>query len=119
MEESILDSTKSILGLAAAYDVFDEQIIDFINGAFSNLNQLGVGPIEGFMIDDAMAVWSDYVVPLNQLGMVKTYIYLKTRILFDPPTPGYVHAALLEQIREHEWRLSSFREVALQESLEG
>ena len=84
MEESILKSTKKILGLAEDYTAFDQDVITHINASFSILNQLGVGPVESFMINDDVTVWADYDVPDNQLHLVKTYIYLKTRLLFDP-----------------------------------
>lgn len=85
MEESILKSTKKILGLEADYLAFDPDVITHINAAFSILDQLGVGPEGGFFIVDESAVWADFIVPPNQLNLVKTYIYLKVRVLFDPP----------------------------------
>ena len=113
MEESILDSTKKILGLEATYTPFDLDVITHINAAFSILNQLGVGPEEGFSILDNQAVWADFVVPTNQLHLVKTYVYLKVRILFDPPSTSFLLDTYINQIKEYEWRLSTFREVAL------
>jgi len=113
MEESILDSTKKILGLEATYTPFDLDVITHINAAFSILNQLGVGPEEGFSILDNQAVWADFVVPTNQLHLVKTYVYLKVRILFDPPSTSFLLDTYNNQIKEYEWRLSTFREVAL------
>ena len=83
MEESILKSTKKILGLADDYTAFDLDVITHINAAFSILNQLGVGQVEGFMILDDVAVWQDFLVPMNQLNLVKTYVYLKVRTLFQ------------------------------------
>lgn len=113
MEESILKSTKKILGLDADYTPFDLDVITHINAAFSILNQLGVGPVDGFMIEDDTAVWGDFVVPNNQLHLVKTYVYLKTRILFDPPATSYLIEATNQQIKEYEWRLNVFREWEL------
>jgi hypothetical protein len=113
MEESILKSTKKILGLDADYTPFDLDVITHINAAFSILNQLGVGPVEGFMIEDDTSVWGDFVVPLNQSNLVKTYVYLKTRILFDPPATSYLIEATNQQIKEYEWRLNIFREWEL------
>jgi hypothetical protein len=113
MEESILKSTKKILGLAEDYIPFDLDVITHINAAFSTLNQLGVGPVAGFAIEDETAVWSDFVVPLNQGSMIKTYIYLKVRSLFDPPATSYLIEATNNQIKEYEWRLNSFREWEL------
>jgi hypothetical protein len=113
MEESILKSTKKILGLAEDYTAFDQDVITHINASFSILNQLGVGPVESFMINDDVTVWADYDVPDNQLHLVKTYIYLKTRLLFDPPSTSFLIEATNSQIKEYEWRLNTFREWEL------
>ena len=113
MEESILKSTKKILGLDEGYTAFDLDVITHINAAFSILNQLGVGPVEGFMISDEVTVWGDYDVPDNQLHLVKTYVFLKVRLLFDPPATSYLIEATTNQIKEYEWRLNSFREWEL------
>ncbi len=113
MEESILKSTKKILGLAEDYTPFDLDVITHINAAFSILNQLGVGYEDGFWIEDEAAVWDDYGVPANQLHLVKTYVYLKVRSLFDPPATSYLIEATNNQIKEYEWRLNSFREWEL------
>lgn len=111
METSILLSTKKILGLAPDYTAFDLDIITFINLAFSTLNQLGVGPVEGFQIEDESSKWEDYGLPLIELNAVKTYVYLRVRMMFDPPTTSFAINALNEQIQEHEWRLNVFREA--------
>jgi hypothetical protein len=113
VEQSILKSTKKILGLAEDYIPFDLDIITHINAAFSTLNQLGVGPVEGFAIEDDTAVWADFIVPLNQLSMIKTYVYLKVRSLFDQPSTSYLIEAGNNQIKEYEWRLNTFREWEL------
>lgn len=110
MEESILLSTKKILGLDAGYTAFDLDVITHINTAFSILNQLGVGPVEGFSIEDDTTQWADYDVPLNQLQMVRTYVYLKVRVLFDPPGTSFLLESANQQIKEYEWRLNVFRE---------
>ena len=111
MEESILNSTKKILGLEANYVPFDLDVITHINAAFSILNQLGVGPIDGFSIEDETATWSDFAVPNNQLHLVKTYVFLKVRILFDPPGTSFLLETAQNQIKEYEWRLNTFRET--------
>ena len=113
MEQSILKSTKKILGLAEDYTPFDLDIITHINAAFSVLDQLGVGPEGGFFIEDDSAVWTDFTSPSNQLNLVKTYVYLKVRLLFDPPSTGFLVTASNEQLKEYEWRLNTFRECAL------
>jgi hypothetical protein len=110
MEQSILISTKKILGIAEDYTVFDLDIITHINSAFSTLTQLGVGPAQGFMIDDATAVWADFIVDDLQYNAVKSYVFLKVRQLFDPPSTSYLISAVERQIQELEWRLNVHRE---------
>jgi len=113
VEDSILKSTKKILGLADDYTAFDLDVITHINAAFSILNQLGVGPLEGFYIMDDTITWSEFNVPSNQLSLVKTYVFLKVRLLFDPPGTSFLISAMTDQIKEYEWRLNVFREVEL------
>ena len=110
METSILTSTKKVLGIDRDYTAFDLDIITHINTAFSILTQLGVGPAEGFMIEDDTTEWAEFIVDDMQYNSVKTYVYLKTRQLFDPPTTSYLITAFDEQIRELEWRLNVHRE---------
>lgn len=111
MEQSILTSTKKILGIADDYNVFDLDVITHINSAFSTLTQLGVGPAAGFMIDDATATWTDFIDPVDfQYNSVKSYIFLRVRQLFDPPSTSYLIAAVERQIQELEWRLNVRRE---------
>ena len=111
MEDSILTSTKKILGITSDYSVFDLDVITHVNSAFSTLTQLGVGPAIGFMIEDESSKWEDFVGDnMKMLNMVKTYVYLKVRYLFDPPTTSFHLTAVQEQIAEHEWRLNEFRE---------
>lgn len=112
--DSILTSTKQILGLADDYTVFDVDIITHINAAFSVVNQLGVGPENGFFISDKDAKWIDIDLPPNQLSLLRTYIFLKTRFTFDPPSTGYLVEAMQKQLNEYEWRLNTFREDSLQ-----
>ncbi len=110
MEQSILISTKKILGVEADYIAFDLDIITHINTAFSTLTQLGVGPAEGFMIEDDGEEWDDFVADDLQYNSVKSYIFLKVRQLFDPPTTSYLITAVEKQIQELEWRLNTHRE---------
>jgi hypothetical protein len=111
MEQSILTSTKKILGIAGDYTAFDLDIITHINAAFSTLAQLGVGPVEGFMIEDAEAEWYDYIEDDIQLNTVKSYVFLKVRQLFDPPATSYLITAMEKQIAEFEYRLNTNREM--------
>ena len=117
MADSILNSTKKILGLSEDYTHFDLDIITHINGTFSILDQLGIGPVGGYSIEDETPTWDQYSVPSNQLQLVRTYVVLKVRMLFDPPTTSYLIEAMNKQILEHEWRLNSLREVIEQEAV--
>lgn len=111
MESSILKSTKKILGIAEDYTVFDLDITTHINTVLSTLTQLGIGPIEGFMIEDADAEWEDFIKDDNRYNSVKSYVFLKVRQLFDPPTTSYLITAVEKQIEELEWRLNTNREA--------
>lgn len=115
MEQSILKSTKKILGLDDGYTAFDLDIITHINAAFSFLDQLGVGPSEEiFQIVSESQKWDEFDVPENQLSVVKTYIFLKVRLLFDPPGTSFLLESQQKQISEFEWRLNQFAEIAAQ-----
>jgi hypothetical protein len=112
MEESILISTKKILGIDAAMDAFDLDVITHINTAFSTLYQLGVGPDTGFTITDGTKKWVDFIDGDEVIvNACKTYVYLRVRLLFDPPTTSFVLAAQKEQLQEYEWRISILRET--------
>lgn len=110
MSESILTSTKKMLGLGADYTAFDVDILIHINSVFSTLHQLGIGPDEGFMIENATATWTDFLADDPRLNNVKTYMYLRVRMLFDPPTTSYLINAMDEQRKELEWRINVNRE---------
>jgi hypothetical protein len=117
VEESILASTKKLIGMASDYTAFDLDLITHINAAFSTLSQLGVGPTGGFSIEDDQTEWAELEIPGDQLGLVKTYIVAKARLGFDPPANSFGIDALKAQIAEYEWRLNFFREVALDEEV--
>lgn len=105
--ESILTSIKKLLLISEDYIQFDADIIMHINSVFMTLQQLGVGPSEGFFIEDATAKWTDFVDDITQIQAVKTYIYLKVKLLFDPASVGSSTLASYErQIQELEWRLN-------------
>ena len=103
---SILDSIKKMLGLTTEYVQFDQDILVFINAAFLSLNQIGIGPEQGFWIHDSTTTWEEYFGSETNLEVVKTYIYLKTRLLFDPPANSFVVESMNKQITEIEFRLS-------------
>lgn len=110
MSNSILTSTKKVLGIDANYTAFDLDIVMHINSALSTLNQLGIGQDAGFMIEDADAEWADFLGSDLRLNPVKTYVYLRVRLLFDPPATSFHLAAMEKQIQELEWRLNVHRE---------
>lgn len=112
MITSILDNVKKNLGIQVDDDEFDNDIITHINTVFFTLNQLGIGPSDGYMIEDNTTEWDDYTDGVKNLNAIKTYTYLRVRALFDPPQTGYLTDALKEQIRELEVRLSMNREDA-------
>lgn len=105
--ESILTSIKKLLGIASDDEAFDADIIMHINSVFINLKQLGVGPSEGFYITDDTEIWSDFLKE-NQVKLqaVKSYMYCKVKLLFDPPTSTALTESFNRQINEFEWRLN-------------
>ena len=108
---SILDTVKKSLGLDSAYDAFDPDILLHINGVFFTLNQLGVGPIDGFSIDDNSITWDDYLGSTDKnLSVVKQYVFLREKLLVDPPTTSFAIDAIKKQIDELEWRLNVYVE---------
>ena len=106
--DSILTSIKKLLGITEEYTHFDPDIITHINSAFFTLTQLGVGPSEGFSIKNSSATWGDFLSNANSknLEAVKSYVYLKVKLLFDPPLTSSVTEAIKSQISEYEWRLN-------------
>jgi hypothetical protein len=105
--ESILTSIKKLLGPSAEYEHFDPDIIMHINSALMVLTQIGVGPAEGFVIEDETSLWTDFLPDGKNLEAVKTYIYLKVKIVFDPPLNAAVLESYKQQIKEYESRLNS------------
>ena len=105
--ESILTSIKKMLGITEEYDQFDPDIIMHINSVFMILTQLGVGPETGFYIEDDTATWEDFLTDPTALQMVKSYMYLKVRLLFDPPASSVIVECMNKSISEFEWRLNA------------
>lgn len=110
MTSSILTSTKKILGIEEEYTAYDLDIITHINSVFSTLSQLGIGPEAGFAIEDAATTWDTFLGTDPNLNAVKTYVYLRVRMLFDPPSTSYAQDSMRKQIEEIEWRLNVYRE---------
>ena len=107
MDSSILTSIKKLLGIAEEDTSFDQDIIMHINTVFAILAQLGVGPANGFSIEDDGAIWSDYLGNSTNLELVKSYIYMKVRSMFDPPTSSILADAMNKNISELEWRINT------------
>ena len=109
--ESILTSIKKMLGITEDYEHFDSDLIMHINSVFSILTQLGVGPSEGFSIKDKTDVWSDFIPDDPRLESVKSYVYMKVKLLFDPPLSSTVMESMNRMISEFEWRLNVQSEI--------
>lgn len=108
VRESILNSTKSMLGIVPEYTAFDDQLIMLINTQFSTLHQLGVGPDDGFEITGDTETWADYLSNNKLLNLVITYVHLNVRLLFDPPTNSFAVDAVRKAIDEYTWRINVF-----------
>ena len=107
MDDSILNGTKKALGVDASYDVFDHEIIMHINSTFSTLHQLGVGPTVPFVIKDNNDQWDSFIKDNpTVLQSVKTYMQLKVKLLFDPPSSSFALESFRKQAEEFEWRLN-------------
>lgn len=105
-DDSILISIKKMLGLEANYSPFDQDIIILINSAFMTLNQLGVGPKDGFSINSVSEQWSDFVTNKVMMNSVQEYVYMKVKMVFDPPSNSYVMDAMKDRCKEYETRLN-------------
>lgn len=106
MMDSILNSVKKLIGIDPSYTVFDTDITMHINSVLSVLTQLGVGPSDGYSISDSGDTWADFLGDDPRLEMVKSFVCLKVRLMFDPPSSS-VHAEVIkESLKELEWRLN-------------
>lgn len=109
VQDSILDTTKKMLGFDWDYTAFDLDIITHINSTFFTLHQLGIGPAEGFSITDNTTTWTEFTTGAN-IQAVKSYMYLKVRLVFDPPANSFTQDAMKNQATEYEWRLNAHME---------
>ena len=114
--DNILSSIKKLLGIPTEETAFDSDIIMHINSVFMILNQLGIGPIDGFTISDDYALWSDFIPDGQNLELVKSYMYMKVRLMFDPPSSSAVLSAMEKSISEFEWRLNVQAETKTEET---
>ena len=113
MEESILTSIKKLLGISGDDTSFDLDIIIAINSSLSVLTQIGIGPREGLRITDASTKWVSFLPDEPKWSLVKDYIYMKSRLLFDPPTNATLIQSLKDSIAEAEYRLKIESETSL------
>lgn len=104
--ESILTSIKERIGIADDDNSFDTDVIDLINSAFADLNDIGVGPTEGFIIENAQAEWTDFEEDVRVLSSVKEFVYLTVKLVFDPPTQSTLLASMERRLSKLEWRLN-------------
>jgi len=101
--DSVLTSIKKLLGVDEDYEHFDVDIMMHINSVLMRLNQLGVGPTKGYHISSKAETWSDFIGDRDDLEAVKTYVYDRVRLIFDPPSAGYLVEAIKERSKEFEW----------------
>lgn len=113
--ESILTSIKLLLGITEDYEHFDNQIVAHINSVLMILTQLGVGPPDGFIVKDKSDTWNEFIPDGKNLELVKSYIHLKAKLLFDPPSSSVVMESTNRMINEFEWRLNAAAESKMQE----
>lgn len=112
-DESILTSTKKLLGLTEDYTEFDTDIIMHINSVFATLNQLAVGPTDSFFIEDKTANWVDFIAGQPNINSVKSYVYFKVRLAFDPPATSFAITSMENLAKELEFRLNVVMENIL------
>lgn len=110
LTESILDSVKTNLGILSSYTQFDSDIAMYINSVFSVISQFGVGPSIPFHISSNAAVWSDFSEQVDILYLIRSYVFLKVKLIFDPPSSSSVLTAYTTVSQEYEWRLGIMAE---------
>ena len=116
--DSILTSIKKLLGITEEYTHFDADIILHINSVFMVLTQLGVGPSEGFAITDKLSTWDEFITEGQNVESVKSYVYLKVKLLFDPSLSSTVTDSMNRMINEFEWRLNVAAESKREEEIQ-
>ena len=116
MDNSVLTSVKKMLGIESEYTQFDTDIIININSVMMTINQLGIGPVTGFYITGNTETWIGLIGERKDMEAIKTLVYLKVRLLFDPPSSAFVLESIQRQIQEFEWRLNVQAEEPLVET---
>lgn len=110
MNDSILNTIKTMIGLNPDDTEFNTDILVLINSALMVLRQIGIGPQNGFSVSDSTQTWSEFIEDIRYYESVKSYIYLKVRLMFDPPATSYVSEQMKTEIQEIEWRLKVEKE---------
>lgn len=110
MEESILKTIRKMIGPSVSYDIFDTDLIVHINSAFMTLYELGVGTPQCFRITGETETWDDFIQGDSELEAVISYVYMKVRLVFDPPSTGYLVTSYEKRIQELEWRLNVMKD---------
>lgn len=106
VKESILESTKAAMGIVPEYDNFNDQLIMLINSAFSTLSQLGIGPDDGFAIEDNTSTWDEFLNGKRVLNFVIQYVHIYVRLGFDPPQNSSAVQFMKQQLDELTWRIN-------------
>lgn len=104
-DDSILDSIKDLLNLPLEDTTFDKQIVNLINAEFSTIQQLGVGPIDEFLIKDNSSMWAEFIQETKYIQMVRNAVWIGVKLVFDPPQTGPATAAYERRLNEVQWRL--------------
>lgn len=110
MVESILNSIKKMLGVNSEDTSFDDELILYINGALMVMTQLGVGPKTGFSITSQNETWTQFLEGRTDVDLVFSNVYLRVRLIFDPPTNSFLVAAIEKQIKEYDWRIEAWHD---------
>lgn len=108
--ESVLNSIKKLHGISEDDTSFDTDLIIHINSTLMALNQIGLGPVEGFFIEDSTTTWLEFVENRFIAEAVASYVYVKVRLVFDPPASPTVVDALRSSAKENEWRIAEWVE---------
>lgn len=104
---SILVTIKQLLGIQSDYEAYDSVLIPHINSVFAELHQLGVGPDDGFVITGVDETWDSYIEDKKYVGMIQTYVYLKVKLLFDPPETSTMYSSMSATLSKYEWQLNA------------
>jgi hypothetical protein len=106
VKESILESTKTAMGIVPEYDAFNDQLLKLINSAFSTLSQIGIGPDDGFFIEDESTTWDEFLDGKRILNFVIQYVHIYVRLSFDPPQNSFAVQSMKQQLDELTWRIN-------------